>query len=363
MKDQSMPITDVRPWRRRGFYLHACWQFNYPFSVLSWSADDYVGMFRLLRLLDIDTVMLWPMMESIPAPLSRSDAAELESARSVVDTARATGLECWIVQTANVTSTLAIAEKSLAHRHLYPNKQIVRLDNVRERTTFLAHRKAMLSIVNNADGYVTIDGDPGGYPDADPQEFVDIIKHDRGLIDEIGTHPNAQKVIPWLWCGWGDHWETVGPWNEPIEPLTQPVITRLKEQMREPWALLPGRSNTDRWANGRVNIALAEQNELIDRSMLLLYEIVEFEPCAPACVIQFDSIRRVMRQEGRLAKDALGCMVNAQQPIMALPNLWFFARSATDPTYLERDTDDVLADFAHFLGGNARLLTSAWRSL
>ena len=62
----------------RGFYLHACWDYAHPFAVRKWTAADYQGVFRLLRRMGYNTVMLWPVTEAIPAPLSQADAAECE---------------------------------------------------------------------------------------------------------------------------------------------------------------------------------------------------------------------------------------------------------------------------------------------
>jgi len=86
---------------------------------------------------------------------------------------------------------------------------------------------------------------------------------------------------------------------------------------------------------------------------------------APGRTLQFDAIRRILKQESRLAVKAAGAMGNAQQPIMVLPNIYFFAR-APGPAYLDRSDEDVLRDFAEFLGGPADLSSrrgSAWPCL
>ena len=80
-------------------------------------------------------------------------------------------------------------------------------------------------------------------------------------------------------------------------------------------------------------------------------------------VIQFDDIRRILKQEASLLEKSRGVMGNAQQPIMALPNLFFFARATSDPGYLDRSDIDVLRDLAVFLGGDAELLVPAWQCL
>ena len=97
--------------------------------------------------------------------------------------------------------------------------------------------------------------------------------------------------------------------------------------------------------------------------MLLCYEAIEFEPTVPAAVLQFDLIRRILKEELRLAPRAAGVMGNAQQPIMMLPSLYLFARGSWDPAYLDKSDERVLRDFAEFLGGPADLLVPAWQCL
>ena len=320
-------------------------------------------MFEFLLRLGLDTVMLWPSSEVAPPPLSAEDAQYLQRFRRVITDAQERGLESWIVQCPNVTARPEIAARPYPERHLYPFMQAVRLDQPDELEAYLTHRAAIQQILNNADGYVTIDGDPGGYPGAQPAEYLRVLQADREAINRIGTRPEHQKIIPWIWCGWGNDWVKNGPWNEPIEPLTEPVLELLKREMTEPWGLMPGRSIRDGWANGRINFELAEQAGLIDRSMLLCYEIIEFEPTPPATVIQFDDIRRVIRQELKYANLARGCMGNSQQPVMVLPNLYFFARAVWDPNYLDRTDQEVLTDLAEFLDGPAEVLCPAWECL
>jgi hypothetical protein len=348
-----------RAFERRGFYLHGCWTFNHPFAVRSWQRGDYQGMFRLLRSLGFDTVMLWPVLEAVPAPLSEVDRRAVAEYRAIIDDARKAGLECWLTQCAAVTSRPEIRVKPWMQRSLYSHMKTVRLDDPKEAAAYLEHRAALMRILNNADAYVTIDGDPGGYPGAKPADFVKVFLHDRETIDRSGTHPKTQKIIPWIWCGWG----TKGVWQEPIAPFVRATLDALKRQMPEPWELLPGRSFREGHANGRINMELAREAGLIDRSTLLLYEIIEFEPTPPAAVLQFADIRRVLKQELSQSAGARGCFGNAQQPIMVIPNLYLFARGAADPGYLDQPDDKVLGDLANLLGGPPELLVPAWSCL
>jgi hypothetical protein len=188
--------------KRCGFYLHGCWKYNYPFAVRSWKAADYHNMFLLLKEMGYNTVMLWPVLDAVPIPLSDADRRAVEQFRPIVDDARRCGLETWLTLCI-VTCSPEIAQKPWLERSLYAHMKTVRLDDPKQSDAYLRHRDSLLSILNNADGYVTIDGDPGGYPGAKPADFAKVLLSDRKTIDRVGTHPRTQKIIPWIWAGWG----------------------------------------------------------------------------------------------------------------------------------------------------------------
>ena len=168
--------------QRRGFYLHGCWKYNYPFAVRSWKPADYHNMFLLLKQLGFNTVMMWPVVEAIPMPLSEADRQAVLAFRPIIEDARKCGLEAWLTLCV-VTSSPEIVAKPWMERSLYSHMRTVRLDDPQEAETYLKHRAALLEILNNADGYVTIDGDPGGYPGAKPADFVKVLLNDRKTID------------------------------------------------------------------------------------------------------------------------------------------------------------------------------------
>ena len=345
--------------QRIGLYLHACWPYRYPFAVRTWRRADYDAMFQLLKLMGYDTVMLWPTLEAVPAPLSPADRDTLGEYRSIIADARRRGLETWLAQCAALSCKPESASIPWPRRSLYGGlAQTVRLDEPGQAEPYFQHRAALMKILNNADGYVTIDGDPGGYAGATPDDFLEVFRRDRRAIDRFGTHPRAQKLIPWIWCGWG----TKGVWVEPIEPFVAASLETLEKGMPEPWELLPGRSREGH-ANDRLNVELARKAGLLPRSTLFLYEAIEYEPSIPAAVLQFDEIRAAMKKELELAPAAKGWFGNVQTPIMVLPNVYFFARAAREPSYLDRSDEDVLTDFAEFLGGPLDLLAPAWSCL
>jgi hypothetical protein len=358
-----MNTTSAIPFSKRGFYLHASWQYEYPFAVRTWTRNDYAGMFRLLRAMGMNRVMIWPMTELAPPPFSPVDRRHLEAFRDVIRDAKDLGLECWLVFCSNLTTSERVRAQPIRDRIFYPNMRKLRLDVFAELEAYITHMTAILGCLNNADGYVFIDGDPGGYAGAKPEDFLRMLQGIRDILDVV-AEGNPPKVIPWVWSGWGSNGEELGRiWKADLPKFVRPFLAELKAKPpAEPWELLPGRSIRDGHANGRINFELTEEAGLLDRSTLLTYEIIEFEPTSPAFVVQFDDIRRVIREELRFAPVVRGIMGNAQQPTCAIHNLFYFARCASDPGWLEKSNQEVFIALAEFLGGDTDVLVPAWSS-
>jgi hypothetical protein len=319
-------------------------------------------MFHLLRRIGYNTVMLWPVTEAIPAPLSNADAKELKSFRKTIGEAQHAGLKCWLARTPNLLCQPELGRLPWMERNFFPNQVVVRLDDPQARADYLKHREAITAILNNADAYVTIDGDPGGYAGAQPRDWLEVFVSDRAAIKRHGTHPSQQLVVPWLWCGWG----TKGVWQEPIEPSVEAELRELRQGWDRfaPAVLLPGRSIKDGHGNGRKVIPIMEEQGMGQKSVVFCYEAVEFEPVPPAPVLQFADIRRILGQEeSHLRGRVRGWFANAQQPVMVLPNLFYFQRCVGDPAYLQRTDMQVLQELAAILGGSKVDLITAWSCL
>jgi hypothetical protein len=345
-----------RGFDRRGFYLHGSWVTNHPFSVRSWQRADYESMFRLLRDLGFNTVMMWPTPECAPMPLSEEDTRSLRKYRAVIEDAHSAGLKCWIGFCPNVIAKQEIRSTPWEKRSLYAYMTTVRLDDPVAGPAYLRHRSAVLRQFDNADAFVVIDGDPGGYPGAPVEEYMRILKADRETVPQ-------KPVIPWLWSGWGRDYIKGGFWTQPVDPYVAATLQALKSQPGKPWEIMPGRSHRDGWANGRKNIELAEKAGMMGQSTIMCYEAIEFEPTPPAAVLQFDLIRANLREEGRFAATARGVFGNAQQPVMVLPNLYYFARGSADLSYLDKPEPEVLSDLAREMGGDPAVLVPAWSCL
>jgi len=123
-------------------------------------------------------------------------------------------------------------------------------------------------------------------------------------------------------------------------------VTMIKKEMTGEWELLAGRSRIEGWANGRAPVVETEKADLMPRSTIMCYEAIEFEPTPPAVVLQFDIIRRVLQEEHSKSGTARGVFGNCQSAVLALPNLYYFARSAAVLSYLDKPERAVLSDLA-----------------
>jgi hypothetical protein len=350
------------PEQRLGLYLHACWHYAYPFAVRTWQRDDYTNMFHLLKIMGYNTVMFFPCVEAVPAPISKADREDLMQFRATISDAQKCGLESWLVMCA-VTVPRSITSRPWRERSFYTQMVIPDLDDPEQAEPFLKLRGDIIQVINNADGYVTIDGDPGSYPGATPAAYVKIFLNDRQAIDRYGTHPKAQKVVPWIWAGWGiDNAWTDTAHREPYVMASLEAIKQVKDKLGA-WELLPGRHAREDYGSGRGNFECVKKAGMLGDSTLLCYDLIEFEPSPPAGWIRFDDIRRVVRQEMELSPGGRGWFGNTETPILMIPNVYFYARVVKDPSYLDRTDEQVLTDLANLLGGPADLLVPAWLCL
>ena len=193
-----------------------------------------------------------------------------------------------------------------------------------------------------------------------------ILLHDRQTIDRVGTHPRTQKIIPWIWAGWGME----NPWCDPTtgklrEPFVMGSLEAIKRHQKElePWELLPARHATEDYGCGRTNLVFTKKAGLLGRSALFCYDSIERDTSPSAAVLRLDLIRLALKQESAKSPGGRGWFGEVNTPIMVIPNLYFFARATADLSYLDQPDKKVLTDLAQWLGGPSELLIPAWSCL
>src|SRR6187431_651989 len=88
-----------------GMYIHQHWPYNHPYCARTWTVGDWRGYAGGLKKLGYNSVLIWPMLETMPEPLLPSDKANLEKLRKVIDMLhKELGMRAYIVLCPNVVA-------------------------------------------------------------------------------------------------------------------------------------------------------------------------------------------------------------------------------------------------------------------
>lgn len=332
----------ARKERMIGMYVHQHWPYRHPYAARTWTLADWRGYAGGLKQLGFNTVLIWPMLETIPQPPTPSDRAHLAKMGRVIDMLHELGMTAWIVLCPNIVASNEEATRaSFQTRHYYYCEELVNPADGPAVERMLAWREQLLRPLARVDGVAIIDSDPGGYPGSSLKEFVHLLAGHRRILDRV--RPGIELVY-WMhagWRGWGRFYEQgkllLGTPEEYDETLRL-----LKELNPEPWGI----------ANG---LQYAQPLGLAERVISFNYGRIEGEPSYP-----LTNFTGRQAYEGAAADAPRGVMGNAQTHCVQLPNTFAFARGAqglplTDAEYLR---------FAEKLvPGHGELILRAWRTL
>ena len=81
-----LPTHAAGPPRIVGMYVHQHWPYNHPYAARTWTIEDWRGYAGALKRLGFNTIMIWPVVETMPYPPTSSDRAGLEKNRSFLTT-------------------------------------------------------------------------------------------------------------------------------------------------------------------------------------------------------------------------------------------------------------------------------------
>jgi hypothetical protein len=81
----SCAAAEDLPGNLVGMYIHQHWPYNYPYAARTWQVEDYRGYCGGLKALGYNAVMIWPVLETMPSPLTSSDRACLKKIAAVID--------------------------------------------------------------------------------------------------------------------------------------------------------------------------------------------------------------------------------------------------------------------------------------
>ena len=64
----AAPPTRTEP--LLGIYVHQHWSYNHPYNARTWTLDDWQGYLDGVKRLGYNTVLIWPVLETVPEPMT-----------------------------------------------------------------------------------------------------------------------------------------------------------------------------------------------------------------------------------------------------------------------------------------------------
>jgi hypothetical protein len=117
-----------------GMYVHQHWPYNRPYAARTWTLDDWRGYADGLKRIGYNTLLIWPVLETMPDPLTPSDKANLEKISRVIDMLHTEfQMRAYIVLCPNVGANNAAAKQAtFERRHFFYSDVRINPGNVEE---------------------------------------------------------------------------------------------------------------------------------------------------------------------------------------------------------------------------------------
>lgn len=337
-----------------GMYIHQHWPYRHPYAARTWTVEDYRGYAGGLKELGVNTLVIWPMLEIMPDPLTPSDRANLEKMSKVIDMLhRELGMRVMITLCPNIVADDAEAAKApFEKRHFFYTNRFVDPGDSTAMARMMTWREKLLRPLAKADGLVIIDSDPGGYPGSTNSQFVNLLVEHRKVLDKL--RPGVELYY-WMHVGWQAYcrYYQTGKfeWGTPDESVD--ILTKLKKADPRPWGITI--HTMDLPPNG-TDLKLAEQFGVAATSLSFNYGAIEGEPTFPMTNFGGDGAYN----SGRPSAPG-GVVGNAQTHCVQLPNTFAFFRGATGKS---APTHEDYVEFASALiEGQGDLIVDGWQAL
>ncbi|MHB0998565.1 MAG: hypothetical protein ACYC27_04905 [Armatimonadota bacterium] len=326
-----------------GIYVHQHWPYNHPYAARTWTLSDWRGYADGMKKLGYNTFLIWPMLETMPNPLTSSDKASIDKIRKVIDMLHNEfQMRVHIIICPNVIADDAEAGKAtFEKRHFFYTDLRVNPGDPQAVSAMMKWRERLISPLSKADGFVIIDSDPGGYPGSNNEEFVNLLAEHRKIFDKL--RPGIE-LFYWMHAGWPAYcrfYETGDlKWGPPEE--FRDAISKLNRINPEPWGM----------ANG---LRYAQDLGLESRVVGYNYGAIEGEPSFP-----FTNFGGSAAYDSGKDSAPRGVIGNAQTHCVQLPNTFAFSRGAKELPLTESDYVQFANDL---IPGKGRLIVDAWKAM
>ena len=340
-----------------GMYVHQHWPYKHPYAARTWTVEDYRGYADGLTKLGYNMMMIWPLIETMPQPLTPSDRENLEKIGKVIDVLhREFKMQAYIALCPNVGAKNEEASKyEFQKRHFFYCDMRVNPGDPVALAQMIRWREELFRPLAQMDGLLIADSDPGGYPGSNNAEFANLIGEHRKMMDRL--RPGIE-LLYFMHVGWdaycrlyqtgdaGDH-----GWGTPEE--ADDVLKRLKKLDLHPWSIT---THTSGEAPNGTTLKFAEKFGMAATAVSFNYGAIEYEPSFPMTNFGGDAAFRA----GETGAPG-GTIANGQTHCVQLPNTFAFARGATGKT---QPTEADYVQFADdLIPGQGQLIVQGWQGL
>jgi hypothetical protein len=337
-----------------GMYVHQHWPYKHPYAARTWTVEDYRGYASALQKLGFNTLVIWPLLETMPDPLTASDKANLAKIGQVIDMLHnELGMRVMLTLCPNIVADNAIAAKaSFESRHFFYSDKFIDPGDAAALQRMMGWRKQLVRPLARVDGVVIIDSDPGGYPGSTNNQFVNLLVQHRKMLDSL--RPGIELYY-WMHVGWQAYcrYYQTGKfgWGTPEESVD--ILEKLKQANPAPWGITI--HTYDVPPNG-TDLALAERFNVAATALTFNYGAIEAEPSFP--MTNFGG-NDAFAAGARIAPG--GVVGNAQTHCVQLPNTYAFGRGASGkapPTH-----GDYVAFANDLIQGGGETIVQGWMAL
>lgn len=330
-----------------GMYVHQHWAYNHPYAARTWSLEDWRGYLDGIKRLGYNMVLIWPMLETMPQPLTASDRANIEKIAAVIEMAhRDFAMRAAIVWCPNVAPRSEEARKyTFEERPFFHTDARVDPGDPVAFGALMEWREEITRPLAKVDAVFIIDSDPGGYPGSTNLEFVYLLGAHRRMLDRI--RPGIE-IVYWSHFGWESYsrFYSTGELKrgEPAEP--REAVALLAEQPRsEPWSV----------ANSGFPDDFLDPIGEGGRVLSFPYGAIEGEPSFPFTQYELPRLHERARRKG-----ARGVLGNSQTHCVQLPNTFAFARIARG---LPTRRNDYVKFANDLIPGHGDAIVGGWEAL
>lgn len=347
--EQPEGVNQLDTWKDEpiiGMYVHQHWSYNHPYAARTWTLDDWKGYLDGIRRIGYNSVLIWPVLETMPEPLTPSDEESLAKISNVIDYAHdQLNMRVFIALCPNVAVKNEAANKyAFQERPFFFCDRRINPADAEELGKMIAWRKQLFKPLRNADGVFIIDSDPGGYPNSNNLEFVYLLGAHRVMFNEL--NPRIQLYY-WIHAGWEAYCRFYATADFAMGELPEihEAIRFIDKIHPEPWGLASGRGPQ-----------VADSLGMSSRVLSYQYGAIEGEPSFP-----MTNFRTPFAYKAGQTKGVRGTMGNSQTHCVQLPNAFLFAQGALDKPIPERV--DYVAFAEKLLPGNGDAVVTAWEAL